>query len=102
MTVSVRLDEETEGILKKTAKVLHTNKGQVIRRSLKEYCSHVLQENKAFPYKLIEDLLDREGSGRGDLSAKGEEIMREAFRRKKVFKMTCGSLCIGVVFGQSL
>lgn len=82
MTVSVRLDEETEAILKKTARVLHTNKGQVIRRSLKEYCSRVLQEKKAFPYKLIEDLLDREGSGRGDLSAKGEEILREAFRRE--------------------
>ena len=41
MTVSVRLDEETEAILKKTARVLHTNKGQVIRRSLKEYCSRV-------------------------------------------------------------
>ncbi|MBI5755530.1 MAG: ribbon-helix-helix protein, CopG family [Nitrospirae bacterium] len=82
MTVSVRLDEETEAILKKTAKVLRTNKGQVIRRSLKEYCSRIMQENKGFPYKLIEDLLDREGSGRGDLSVKGEEILREAFRRK--------------------
>ncbi len=82
MTVSVRLDEETEAILKKTAKALHTNKGQVIRRSLKEYCSRVLQENKISPYKLVEDLLEREGSGRGDLSAKGEEILREAFRRR--------------------
>ena len=82
MTVSVRLDEETEAILKKTARTLHTNKGQVIRRSLKEYCSRILQEEKGFPYKLIEDLLEKEGSGKGDLSVKGEEFLRSAFRKK--------------------
>ena len=41
-----------------------------------------LQEEKGFPYKLIEDLLEKEGSGKGDLSVKGEEFLRSAFRKK--------------------
>ncbi len=67
MTVSVRLDKETESILEKTAKILQTSKGKVIKRSLKAYCSRILEEKKNFPYELIKDLLDKEGSGKGDL-----------------------------------
>lgn len=82
MSVSVRLDKETESILNKTAKILQTSKGKVIKRSLREYCSRILEENRNYPYDLIKDLLDKEGSGKGDLSIRGEEILREAFRRK--------------------
>ena len=82
MAVSVRLDKETESILEKTAKVLHTSKGKEIKRSLKEYCSRILEETRNYPYDLIHDLLDKEGSGKGDLSIRGEEILRQAFRRK--------------------
>lgn len=82
MSMSVRLDKETETILSKTAKILQTSKGKVIKNSLREYCSRILEENSNYPYKLITDLLDKEGSGRGDLSIRGEEILRKAFRRK--------------------
>lgn len=82
MSVSVRLDKETEEILEKTAKILRTSKGRVIKRSLKEYCSRILEEKWNDPYMLIVDLLDKEGSGKGDLSIRGEEILRDAFRRK--------------------
>ena len=83
MSISVRLDRETEAALEKTAKVLHTTKSSVIKRSLREYCARVLEEEKKHPYRLIEDLLGREGSGRGDLSVRGEEILREAFVRRR-------------------
>ena len=82
MSMSVRLDKETEAILSKTAKILQTSKGKVIKHSLREYCSRILEENRNYPYELIADLLDKEGSGRGDLSIRGEEILRKAFRRK--------------------
>ncbi len=81
MSISVRIDKETESALEKTAKVLKTTKSDVIKRSLKEYCTRILEKEKRHPYRLIEDLLDREGSGRGDLSIRGEEILREVFRR---------------------
>ncbi|HKZ57994.1 MAG TPA: hypothetical protein VJ024_09860 [Thermodesulfovibrionales bacterium] len=82
MSMSVRLDKETESILSKTAKILQTSKGKVIKHSLTEYCSRILEENRIYPYDLIKDLLDKEGSGKGDLSIRGEEILRKAFRRK--------------------
>jgi len=83
MLISVRLDKQTEALLKETIKVLRTSKADVIRRSLSDYCSHVLTEKKKRPYELIKDLLGKVGSGRGDLSIRSEEILREEFRRKR-------------------
>ncbi len=82
MTISVRLDKETKSILEKIASQLRTTKSRVIKLSLKEYCSRLLEERQRYPYELIKDLLDKEGSGKGDLSIRGEEVLREAFRRK--------------------
>jgi hypothetical protein len=82
MPISVRLDKQTEAFLEETTRILRTSKAEVIKRSLADYCSHILRERGKRPYELIQDLLDREGSGKGDLSIRGEEILREAFRRK--------------------
>ena len=83
MPLSVRLDKKTETLLHKTASILNTTKTEVIKKSLSEYCARVLSENQMHPYDLLKDLLDRGGSGRGDLSLRGEEILREKFRRKR-------------------
>ena len=82
MPLSVRLDKKTESLLEQTASVLKIRKTDVIKRSLSDYCPRVLSERRKRPYDLIKDLLGRGGSGRGDLSIKGEEILRERFRRK--------------------
>jgi hypothetical protein len=82
MPLSVRLDKKTESLLKQTASTLKTSKAEVIKQSLSDYCARVLTERRKRPYELIKDLLDRGGSGRGDLSARGEKILRERFRRK--------------------
>ncbi len=82
MPLSVRLDKKTESLLEQTASTLRTSKAQVIKQSLSDYCDRILTEKRKRPYELIKDLLDRGGSGRGDLSARSEEILRERFRRK--------------------
>jgi hypothetical protein len=82
MPLSVRLDKKTETLLEQTASTLNTSKAEVIKKSLSDYCGRVLTEKRKRPYDLIKDLLDKEGSGRGDLSARSEEILRERFRRK--------------------
>jgi len=82
MPLSVRLDKKTESLLKQTASTLKTSKAQVIKQSLSDYCARVLVEKRKRPYDLIKDLLDKRGSGRSDLSERGEEILRERFRRK--------------------
>jgi predicted transcriptional regulator len=83
MPLSVRLDKKTESLLQETASTLKTSKAEVVKQSLSDYCVRVLTERRKQPYDLIRDLLDRRGSGKGDLSERGEEILRERFRRKK-------------------
>ena len=82
MALSVRLDKKTESLLEQTASKLKTSKAEVIKRSLSDYCGRILTEKRKRPYELIKDLLDKRGSGRGDLSGRSEEILRERFRRK--------------------
>jgi len=82
MPISVRLDKRTEGLLKETAKILRTSKAEIIKRSLSNYCSNILSESRRRPYDLLQDLLGKKGSGRGDLSIRSEEILRKTFRRK--------------------
>lgn len=83
MPVSLRLDQETESILEKTAKALGETKSQVIKRSIRDFCARTLEQRGAKPYDLIKDLLGAGASGRGDLSVKGEEILRKRLPRKK-------------------
>jgi hypothetical protein len=82
MPLSVRLDKRTESLLEQTASTLKTSKAEVIKKSLSDYCSRILTERRKRPYDLIKDLIGKEGSGRGDLSKRSEEILRERFRRR--------------------
>ncbi len=82
MPLSVRLDKKTESLLEETASVLKTSKAEVIKKSLSDYCLRVLTESRLRPYELIKDLLGRGGSGKGDLSERSEEILRERLRRR--------------------
>ena len=83
MPVSARLDEETKAILDQAAKVLRTTKTEVLKKSIREFCGKVLEEKRKRPYELIRDLVSEEESGRGDLSVRGEEILRERFSRDR-------------------
>ncbi len=82
MPISARLDEETNAILEKTARALRTTKAEILRRSIREFCNRALEGKEKTPYELISDLVGEEGSGRGDLSVRGEEILRERLGRK--------------------
>lgn len=83
MAISVRLDKKTEHLLEQACKILKVNKSEIIKRSVADYCSQEIKERKKRPYELIQDLLEKGGSGRGDLSLKGEEILREGFKRRR-------------------
>ena len=83
MTTSVRLDEETETLLLKTAKALNTTKTNVLKASIRNFCNKTLQERRKKPYNLITDLVGKEFSGQGNLAIDSEKILRKAFSRKK-------------------
>jgi len=82
MPLSVRLDKKTQSLLEQTASTLKTSKAEVIKKSLSDYCTRVLTERRKRPWDLIKDLLGKEGSGKGDLSTRSEEILRERFGKK--------------------
>lgn len=82
MPVSVRLDSETEELLKKAARATSKPRSRVMKESIKAYCLKILEQAEKTPYELSKDLIGKEGSGRGDLSMKGKEIFREMLRKK--------------------
>jgi len=83
MPTSVRLDEETEALLMKTAEALNTTKTEVLKVSIRDFCKKTLAEKGKDPYSLITDLIGKEYSGQGNLAIDHEKILREAFGRKK-------------------
>lgn len=82
MPISVRLDDETEGLLLKTAKALNTTKTEVLKACILDFCKRTLHEKSKKPYALIADLIGKESSGQGNLGIDGEEILRKAFGKK--------------------
>jgi Ribbon-helix-helix protein, copG family len=83
MPVSVRLDKETEELLEKASKLSGTSKSAVVKRSIKEYCIPLVKEKQKNPSDIIKELIkERPGSGRGNLSVRGEEILRDMLRKK--------------------
>ncbi len=79
MPVSVRLDEETEALLNKTAKTLRTTKSKILKASVQDFFYIILDEKRKKPYDLITDLIGKEQSGNGKLAIDAEEILRKRF-----------------------
>jgi predicted transcriptional regulator len=82
MPVSVRLDKETEELLEKAARITSKSKSRVMKESIKDYCLRIVTKKGKRPYDLAKDLIGKEGSSRGDLSVRGEEILREMLKKK--------------------
>lgn len=66
MQSGVRFDKKIKSLLKQDASTPITRK---IKRKR--------------PYELVKGLLDRGGSGRGDLSSRSEEILRKRFKKNR-------------------
>ena len=83
MTISARLDKETEEILFKTVRTLGTTKTAILKASINEFCRKALNEKTQRPYELIADLAGKESSGKGNLGIDSEKIMRKAFQKEQ-------------------
>ena len=81
MPLSVRLDDETEELLLKTAAALQATKSEILKASIREFCKKTLEKRAKRPYELIEDLVGGEFSGKGNLAMDGEKILRKAFSK---------------------
>jgi predicted transcriptional regulator len=83
MMLSVRLDEELERLVRRTAQALGRTRSDVVKASLRDYCDRALRQREATPYALVEDLLGRAGSGRGDLSIRGRKYLLEFLHARR-------------------
>ena len=83
MMLSIRLDEELDRLVRRTARALGRTKSDVVKASLRDYCDRALRAHEPAPYALARDLLGRAGSGRGDLSTRGRKYLLEMLHAKR-------------------
>ena len=81
MTISLRLDDQTARQLEEFARQKGISKSEVMRQCLLEYLDQ--QEQRGSPWELGKDLFGLAGSGRGDLSRRSEQIVKEKIRAKR-------------------
>lgn len=78
--ITLRLDWKLEQAINNTAKNLGITRSELIRKSISEYLGKVKQRS---PWETGEDLFGKYSSGRGDLSAKRKELIKERVRAKR-------------------
>lgn len=81
MTVTVRLDEDTEAKLRRLLEQQGGSLSAFVRAAITEKLER--EAKKPTPYELGKHLFGRYGSGRSDLASNSEKILREMFRAKR-------------------
>ncbi|MBI4689968.1 MAG: CopG family transcriptional regulator [Nitrospirae bacterium] len=83
MPVSIRLDKESEDILKKAATGLHTTKSAAIRDAIKNYYLKILEEQQKTPWEIYESIHTYGGSGHGKRVLEGKKILKASLSKKR-------------------
>jgi len=81
MTVTVRLDEDTEAKLRRLLKQKGGTVSAFVRAAIAEKLDR--EAKKPTPYELGKHLFGRYSSDRDDLAENSEAILREMFRAKR-------------------
>lgn len=81
MTVTVRLDEETETRVRRLLEQKGGSLSAFVRAAIAEKLEREVK--KPTPYELGKHLFGRYSSGRDDLAENSEKILREMFRAKR-------------------
>ena len=79
MPTSVRVDEETEALLERAARLRAATKSALIRMALKQFCSKIVLGKAETPYESIRDAIGC-AEGPPDLARRSRAYLREAFR----------------------
>ncbi len=83
MPSSTRLDKETEALLKKAADYAGVTKSQLVRESIREYCTRIVEEKKKTPWEIYQSLQPIGGSGHGRRVKDGKKIMAAHLEEKR-------------------
>lgn len=80
MTISLRLDDDLARRLQTAASARGISKSELVRQCVIQFLGNEQQSTTA--WEAGRHLFGRHGSGRGDLSERCEEILRDTFRAK--------------------
>lgn len=85
MPVSIRLDRESEEMLRKMADSLHVTKSDAVRSAIRNYYGKLLEEKKKTPWEIYQAVHAPGGSGHGQRVLRSKEILKGLLevRRKK-------------------
>lgn len=78
--ITLRLDQQTELLLKTTAEQLGLSKSDLIRQSILEYLSRISPPSA---WETGQHLFGKYSSGCGDLSSRRKELVKEKIRVKR-------------------
>ena len=83
--ITLRLDPNLDQIVNNAAKSLGLTKSELVRKSLVEYITKL---NKQDAWEAGQDLFGRYASGKGNLSTKRKDILKEKIKAKSNEKDT--------------
>lgn len=83
MPTSTRLDKETEDALKKAADYLHMTKSDIVRKSVREFCIRVIEEERKTPWEVYEAVHIAGGSGHGKRVLTAKAMLRRQLEAKR-------------------
>lgn len=82
-TTSLRLPAHLVEAIEKVAAQTGVTRSTLVRRAVEQYLRSSGAEPRQSRLALVDRLVDYPGSGRGDLSRRGEEYLRELFRARR-------------------
>ena len=83
MPVSVRLDRETESLVRRISKRSGRSKSQVIREAIRRLAGEDTVDRGESVYDAISDLVGIADGGERHYGARSEEALREMFRHRR-------------------
>jgi predicted transcriptional regulator len=83
MPVSVRLDQETETLVRRISKSSRRSKSEVIRDAIRRMATEIPVASPDTVYDQIADIVGIARGGRRRYRARSEEVLRTLFARKR-------------------
>ena len=83
MPVSVRLDQETEALVRRISRSSRRSKSEVIRDAIRRMATEVPVASPDTVYDQIADIVGIARGGRRRYAARSEEVLRTLFARKR-------------------
>lgn len=83
MPVSVRLDQETDALVRRLSRNTRRSKSEVIRDAIRRLATEIPVTSPDTVYDQVADIIGVARGGRRRYAARSEEVLRALFARKR-------------------